>query len=163
LRYETVYDVLEDSYHWGFEWLAVPLAVALFVLSVRQLRRHDWQMTGYPQSLGNPWIGFVVGGVIMIVSTGIAYSRIAEQYRCKNWSRSGEFQIVQGEISGSQCIKGRYAFTVAGVALEYHADSAGFRGAFTTPGVPRELLRDGQVVRIAHHERRILRIEIPSR
>lgn len=163
MRYETVYDALEQSYQWGFEWLVVPLGVAIFILSVRQLGRHGWQMSGYPRPGGNPWVGFVAGGVVMIVFAGIAYSHIAEQYRCKNWSRNEEFQIVQGEISGSQQFKGRYAFTVAGVALEYQADSAGFHGEFTTPGVPRELLRDGQVVRIAYHEGRILRIEIPSR
>jgi hypothetical protein len=162
LRYETGYDVLKDSYHWGFEWLVIPLAVVLFVLSVHQLRRHGWQMTGYPQSLGNPWVGFVAGGVLMIGFSGIAYTHIAEQYRCKRWFRNGEFQVVQGEVSGSRWFKGRHAFTVAGVTFEYQANSAGFHGAFTTPGVPPELLRDGQVVRIAYHEERILCVEIPS-
>jgi hypothetical protein len=104
----------------------------------------------------------VAGGVIAILSAGISYSRFSEQYRCKRWAERGEHQTAQGEISGWHRSKGHCGFTVAGVPFVYHAESAGFRGEFTTANVPTELLRDGQVVRIAYHEGYILRIEIPS-
>jgi hypothetical protein len=96
----------------------------------------------------------------------IPFSKILEQYRCKRWAASGDYETVEGEITG--CSVGRGGYTsihVANVRLTFRDLSGGFRGDFTKPGVRPDLLRKGQTVRIAYHEGqegRILRIEVPS-
>jgi hypothetical protein len=129
------------------------------------LHSHRWRLTGYP-SRGNPWVALLVVGVIEIVFVSVTVSKMVEQYRCKRWAESGEYQTVERDIAGWSA--GRSGYTriyVANVGLTFRELSGGFRGELTKPGADPGLLRKGQPVRIAYREGqegRILRIEVPS-
>jgi hypothetical protein len=166
VHYETVYDVLDDGYHvLGWEWCGTAIGGVILVLTVCMLHSHKWRLTGYPPR-SNPWGVLLVAGIIEIGFVSITLSKTVEQYRCKCWAATGDYQTVEGGITGwSVGHSGYTAIYVANVRLIFRDLSGGFRGEFTKPGVDPGLLRKGQPVRIAFHEGeegRILRIEVPS-
>jgi hypothetical protein len=165
VRYETVYDVLDDGYHvLGWEWCGTAVCGLILTLVVCLLHSHKWRLTGYPPR-NNPWFILLGVSVIGIGFLGITFSKVLEQYRCKRWAAGGDYQTAEGDITGwSVGHDGYTKLHVANVRLTYRDLSGGFRGEFTKPGVRPGLLCKGQPVRIAYHEGqegRILRIEVP--
>jgi hypothetical protein len=113
VQYEIVYDVLDDGYHvLGWEWVGIRLGGVMLALWACVLHSHRWRLTGYP-SRGNPWVAFLVVGLIEIVERGaavnacwagltpldhaLAYNReeIAAYLRSAGGKRAGE--LGQGE------------------------------------------------------------------
>lgn len=91
---------------------------------------------------------------------------LLQRYRCLEWARSGDFQVVEGEVRDFQPMppEGHAAesFTVSGVRFDY-SDYDASKGAFNNAATRGGPIQAGRYFRISHHHGRILKIEIRKR
>jgi tetratricopeptide (TPR) repeat protein len=167
------YDVADDlSVPWpgALNVLAVAgLLVFAVIVAVRQLDK------GQPPAdvLGKMAIVLAVSPAIAALVYWVTISWLLDQRRCKRWRREGDFQTVEGVVSGCQSRTDRSPYTGPFVAvlvfqiagrwftLRAHPRRGGFR-LEGLPGVgdPASFIRDGVPLRVGYHEDRILRIEV---
>jgi hypothetical protein len=161
-----VYDVVDDSYI-SLSWATPGLVLSALVIAIAVgiLHVNKWRLSGYP-SRSNPWFFLFIGSVVAIAFLYLPVNKALEQHCCKRWAASGDFQTLEGDITGKWNKKGYTHFRAADTDFAFRNDmSGGFSGKFTKPGVAPDLLQEGQHVRITYHEgqeRRILRIEVPG-
>ena len=155
--YAVVYDILDEGF--SGKRLLIPLAWLAGLLcfvgaAVRSARRREFDALAGVCLLLAFWLCAGVFGVGNVVR---------EQWRCMQWARSGDYQVVEGAVRDFKPMpKGGHAlesFTVGGVPFCY-SDYDLSRGGFNNAASHGGPIRAGLVVRIAHHDGRILRIEV---
>ncbi len=159
MPYQVAYDVLEDGYHFGFAWIGVPIGVLILVMAALRPRKAARRLTWYPPYYGSPLVGVVAGGLCATVFAAVIGVSLWDQHACRQDALRGGCPTVEGKVTRLQKLKSRTEFEVAGVPLQYHRRSAGFRGKFTNPDFPIALMNDGLPVRILYCGENILRIE----
>jgi hypothetical protein len=156
-EYVVVYGILEEGFS-GMRlviplvWLTGLLIVGGF--AVQALRRRE-----YNSLVGMClWLCFWACAGVFGVS-----NVIRQQWRCLEQARSGDFQVVQGEVRDYKPMpsrgKGSESFTVNGIHFSY-SDGDLSRGGFNNAALHGGPIREGLYVRICHRDGRVLKIEV---
>jgi hypothetical protein len=173
MQYRLVYDVLNDGFPWfGVAFTVVPLLLAI-ACGLEMLERIRGKarvpmprVPGRINLKATPFSLVVVSFLVLASAVVFLASRTYEGYmqrqRCREWTRTGQYQVAEGTITDYQFRKAGARFSVAGLSFELLERSAGFTGRFNVPTRAEGSLRDGSRVRLAHREGFILRLEIAS-
>jgi hypothetical protein len=102
----------------------------------------------------------LVLGSIGVAIGCFAYQGILQRQHCKEWARTGQYEVAEGTIADYQLRKGSSSFRIAGQAFDLLNVYAGFTGRFNVAGAESKSLRNELPVRLAHRDGFILRIEI---
>jgi hypothetical protein len=167
--YRVVYDVLNDTAIPGrmpeLVWLGFAVAwTAIWFGLNRILTKTSARKSRTTRG------GFLVGGVFICIGIWLAasqtYPLFVDQRLCKDWARTGNFHITDGRVTALIRERGKYPpthFQVGNASFTYYGfppRTGGFHGIFTESDAHNLSLREGLAVRIAHHNGRILRIEV---
>jgi tetratricopeptide (TPR) repeat protein len=130
-----------------------------------------WYFNSWPEAI----VGFLsknlLWAAIGIVHNWSSLVWLQDQRRCKRWRRSGVGDVAEGEVTGFAVLaaddvdppaEGGVRFAVGGqeFTLVHPTRRGGFRlGAVPVPGQPLTPIRPGELLRVTHHDGRILRID----
>jgi hypothetical protein len=169
MTYRVVYDVLDSSVsaqnrgELFFLLFALVWTTLLFFI-YRHRRR--WLSNQVREMLG----GFLAGGLFIVIGVWLVatrtYPAYLENQRCKEWARRGDYQTAEGPITDFARGPGReplISFRAGETSFTYRwndSSKGSFHGSFTAPGTEGLRLRGGLMVRVAHRDGVILRIEI---
>ena len=149
MNYETVFDINQKVFEWGF---AIPFA-AVLVLGLILLRRKpksQWQVVGLCLCL--------LGSIGTFIS-GSSYVKLLRNRSALN---GGKFLIVEGKVTNFRPMPPQRhtmeSFQVNGKRFEYSDRSV-------TPGFNQTVpaggpVRDGEMVRVSYYDGYILKLEI---
>lgn len=156
-EYVVAYNILDEGIGWQRMWPVLGWLAGLVIAGCawrHQLRERKYSAVLF-MSL---WLAFWICGGIFGVS-----NVVIQQVKCINWAKSGEFEVVEGEVRDFKPMPAHghtnEVFTVSGVRFsysDYDLSRGGFNNA-TSHGGP---IREGLPVRIAHRDGRILKIEV---
>ncbi len=170
MSYNIVYSVLNDSIFAGRERGLLFLGFALLWTGF-WFFFHKY-VRGVPEDRKRGlWPGVAVGGILIVCGVLVVinetYPVIRDQRRCREWLRSGAHEVTEGVISQFRREAGSYTarthFQIGDSKFSYRLyppRAGGFDGNFTAAGTESLRLKNGMHVRIAHHDGRILQIEI---
>ena len=169
MHYLVVYDVLNDGFPWfGVFFAVVPLLLAVaFVLEfLERVRGKKVSASPAPAcGLEVMPIPLLIVAILILTCAGCfvaskTYEGYVHQQECKEWARTGQYQITEGTVADYHFLRVGANFRVADSSFDLMQNSAGFTGRFNIPGAPEDLLREGSRVRLAHQDGCILRVEV---
>ncbi len=172
MAYRIVYDVLDDAvlpaHREELYWLGFAVVWTLIWAGARRATRKISDPKQRPARGGLVVGGFFICVGILLVTTE-TLPIFLDQRRCQEWARTGDFQTSEGRINHLIREPGKYPLTHFEVGADNFTfrglgpKTGGFHGVFTDSKAPEERLREGLPVRIAHHDGRILHIEVDDR
>ena len=165
MQYRVVYDVLNDSFPWFgvvFAFIPLLLATALFLEFLERVRGNKVSAT--PARASGLPIPLLIVSILILTCAGLfiaanTYESYVRQLECKEWVRTGQYQVTEGTVADYHFLRVGPSFRVADSSFDLMQNSAGFTGRFNAPGAPEDLFRDGLRVRLAHQDGLILRVE----